>query len=115
MVHVFELPGIEEASPSLHRRIRELASDTEPIAFPSFITAETLEEQERCQAERHYLYALCRRTWWRLAPPERDVIRTIVLAEHPYYRTHPEKSVSFEMDCVREVARFLDESAPSTA
>ena len=90
---------------ALHKRILALSRAQEPMQ--SIDDVVTVEDVERMRAEEHYHYALSRRIWWQLAPEERDLIRSIVLAEYP---SHGAIDASFEAACFSEVYRCLAEA-----
>lgn len=101
--HSRELTGELHA---LCDHVRALGTDTLPQISRHPEQPENLEAIQRERAESYFQFALCRRIWWNLTPAERDLIRRIVLAEHPYHGRHLEL-YALESDCIAEVARLL--------
>jgi hypothetical protein len=99
-------PITAEAMRDLQRRVRELSADTSAAYVAVHDGPEDLQSIARRQAEDSFQYALQRRTWWRLQPAERDLIRSLVLAESSYYSSHPE-GYAFEAHCITEIGRIL--------
>jgi hypothetical protein len=92
----------------LLRRIRALSQTTRPH-FIGISDPDNLEATMRADAERRFQHALLVRTFWNLTSEERDHIRQDVFAEHPEY-SHSMYGPSFDLDCLREIARLLEQS-----
>ena len=92
----------------LLRRIRALSQTTRPL-FVGISDRDDLEATMRADAERRYQHALLERIFWNLTSDERDRIRMDVFADHPDYRRSM-YGPSFDLDCLWEVARLLEQS-----
>jgi len=90
-------------------RIAEISRDTAPETFPEMTASDDFELMHRRQAEEQFQYALCRRTWMRLSPEDRVLIRQRVLEKDAFYRDRV-GTPGFEGACRDEVGILIEKA-----